>query len=1197
MSDSDDDVFIFRRRQPACAAAPPVPALASPPRTPLTSPAEEEVVTRAFASLSLSAAAPPSALGVAPSLPPSSLLPADGWVEDAKWARLPGAFKLPRKLFDQLYPYQREGVAWMWSLHGESPVAAGSLGRGGEGCAAARPAAGGAKAAGGILADDMGLGKTMQTISFVAGCLHGEVAATALIVLPVSLLPTWQAEFARFAPAVVVHTLHEQGALPARAKLVKRVQDEGGVLLTTYGMVTSTPALFGSEAEGGEEGEEEGGGGGGRGRAAAGRAAALKKVAAILGGAPPVWDLLLLDEGHRVKNPSTATARALRATPARYRLLLTGTPIQNNLDELWALFDFTHCGALLDTRAAFNRTLGNRVTAARDKGASPETRAEGALAMAELIARIGPYLLRREKEKLLAQRAEDGAAGGAPAAAATEGGGAAPPPPPPALGSLQSIAPSAKPATGAASTAMGVMGFKKEVVLWAPLVPAQRALYMGLSSALRRGENEAMEVNGHRGKGNSFVLTAISNLRKLATHPILLVPSKRRVALAAAQAMGVDAEDAAAARLLDVTVGEVGGTGGEGEGEDEGGGEGEEWVPQTPARGGGGGWALPPPPTPPHWGPGPASSQPPPPPVELWSAAALPPAETLVGASGKLRVLVLLLRQAVADGAKVLVFSQYTRTLDVIEVVLRALFALDGEACGVRGLEGGGGSGGGGVRFNRVDGTLRPGERAAAVAAFNADPAISVCLLSTGVGAHGLTLTAATRVVVFDPSWNPAVDAQAVDRAYRVGQSRDVVTYRLITAGTVEEKMYRLQVFKAGLTSTVMGAQQQRQDGYGGGGGDAPRTPAAGGACWESAAAGAGGARRFMTKADLKDLLVMGESSYSETQRMVDAIVAPPPIASREVALHLAALAAPPHAAVSVGLSHHDHLFSLAPEEAAALRAIIKENAAAEKAGATTREATPATPFLGQLRVGRAAARGRPAAGARAPGARAGDAARKKGYTREKEEEEDATDDEEAESNSEEEASEEEEEKKRGAAAQSSEEEEEQKEAPRVFAAVRLKRPPRVSIALHPSAAGTDVGSVLVIDSLDARGGKGGVVVLNDEDAPTAGPRFTPPAAAAAATALSPPSPLMLQSPLQLMGQKRPSQMGARRSVARKSMGIRSAEEEAEYKEFLELQQYLAEIDPEIASARMEEASAIAGLDAKEAVAIIREKNLLAGGL
>ena len=113
------------------------------------------------------------------------------------------------------------------------------------------------------------------------------------------------------------------------------------------------------------------------------------------------------------------------------------------------------------------------------------------------------------------------------------------------------------------------------------------------------------------------------------------------------------------------------------------------------------------------------------------------------------------------------------------------------------------------------------------MADFNADPTIAVCLLSTGVGAHGLTLTAATRVVVFDPSWNPAVDAQAVDRAYRVGQSRDVVTYRLITAGTVEEKMYRLQVFKAGLTSTVMGAQQQRQDGYGGGGGDAPRTPAA----------------------------------------------------------------------------------------------------------------------------------------------------------------------------------------------------------------------------------------------------------------------------------------------------------------------------------------------------------------------------------
>jgi SNF2 family DNA or RNA helicase len=62
------------------------------------------------------------------------------------------------------------------------------------------------------------------------------------------------------------------------------------------------------------------------------------------------------------------------------------------------------------------------------------------------------------------------------------------------------------------------------------------------------------------------------------------------------------------------------------------------------------------------------------------------------------------------------------------------------------------------------------------------------------VGGLGLTLTAADRVIIVDPSWNPAVDNQSVDRAYRIGQSRDVVVYRLMTCGTVEEKIYRRQV-------------------------------------------------------------------------------------------------------------------------------------------------------------------------------------------------------------------------------------------------------------------------------------------------------------------------------------------------------------------------------------------------------------------
>ena len=77
-------------------------------------------------------------------------------------------------------------------------------------------------------------------------------------------------------------------------------------------------------------------------------------------------------------------------------------------------------------------------------------------------------------------------------------------------------------------------------------------------------------------------------------------------------------------------------------------------------------------------------------------------------------------------------------------------------------------------------------------------------LLTTQVGREGLTLTSANKVVIYDPSWNPAEDAQAVDRAYRIGQKQHVVVYRLITCGTVEEKMYRRQIYKSGIIKTSL---------------------------------------------------------------------------------------------------------------------------------------------------------------------------------------------------------------------------------------------------------------------------------------------------------------------------------------------------------------------------------------------------------
>lgn len=888
-----------------------------------------------------------------------------------KYATLPGGFKLPRKLFDALYGYQRDGVSWMWSIHPESPMQAGSLGKNeyNEAAAASAPstaaaaaavAAMGPKIAGGILADDMGLGKTLQVLSFITGCLYGEAAATALVVLPVSLIDTWQQEFARFAPNVSVYVMHDGVTGKQRVKLIRQLQEDGGVLLTTYGLIASSPQLFGATyeleevvsapPEGGEEageggaeeeegqGEEEGqededdgfvrrGKSGKAGHAVRATAApGTRTVRRVLEPAVPdtVWDILVLDEGHKVKNPSTRVAKALRAVPARMRLLLSGTPIQNNLDELWALFDFVACGRLLDTRRVFNSRIANRILKARERKASAVAKKDGAEATAQLMAIIGPYLLRREKERLLnmmqqkplpqlstaayaAAAAAAAAAGNADAMSALsqqmggmalsggraedgEGAGAAP-------------AALAQQEDAGAAGGIGEMGRKKEVVLWAPLAQDQTEMYTAYlgTSTVRTALTAARA--GPRGKGGSegggSLLEAIVTLRKITCHPLLM--GQDLTSALAGQRAAVSSKECVD---LDATVAEgadaAAGVGTPVDGSSQGGTEVSEVEDIAPAG---------------------------------WDATRLPSADVLIQSSGKVRLTALLLRAFAKEGSKVLVFSSSVRMLDILQKVTQQLYRVGPDSLGedsssapaavfcqgrsarmgdvVDEIEGRNGRDVAGLRFVRIDGGYSGQDRAAAVRAFNNDPSIAVALISTGVGSLGLTLTSATRVVIFDPSWNPSVDAQAVDRAYRVGQKKDVVTYRLITAGTIEEKMYRQQVFKSGLNATVMAAR----GGKAGGAGSTSLT-----------------AMRFLSAEDLRDLFKLGPCDYSATARIVDAVAPAPALPSADIARHLLCVTHPPLSTAIVGLSHHDHLFKLQPEDMAALAAAAKAEMAAQKA-------------------------------------------------------------------------------------------------------------------------------------------------------------------------------------------------------------------------------------------------------------------------
>merc|ERR1719412_3135273 len=109
-----------------------------------------------------------------------------------------------------------------------------------------------------------------------------------------------------------------------------------------------------------------------------------------------------------------------------------------------------------------------------------------------------------------------------------------------------------------------------------------------------------------------------------------------------------------------------------------------------------------------------------------------------------------------------------------------------------------------------MDGSTPVGARQPLIDSFNSSDTF-VFLLTTKVGGLGVNLTGASRVVIFDPDWNPSTDTQARERAWRIGQDKQVTIYRLMTAGTIEEKIYHRQIFKQFLVNRVLKDPKQRR--------------------------------------------------------------------------------------------------------------------------------------------------------------------------------------------------------------------------------------------------------------------------------------------------------------------------------------------------------------------------------------------------
>lgn len=225
-----------------------------------------------------------------------------------------------------LRPYQRAGVHWLWRLY--------------------------QLRLGGCLADDMGLGKTLQMIALwllIKRHRHSELPAQKkphLLIVPASLLGNWQNEIRRFAPDLKVWITHASAPRqpdPSREKSEEKAwqkkpdEEQTDVVITTYGTVSRLPWMSAA-----------------------------------------AWDTVVLDEAQSIKNPSAKQTQAIKALSAQVRFILTGTPIENRLADLWSLFDFAAPGLLGSSRAF------------TDYARSPDFNGQ----VRRLVA---PYLLRRLK--------------------------------------------------------------------------------------------------------------------------------------------------------------------------------------------------------------------------------------------------------------------------------------------------------------------------------------------------------------------------------------------------------------------------------------------------------------------------------------------------------------------------------------------------------------------------------------------------------------------------------------------------------------------------------------------------------------------------------------------------------------------------------------------------------------------------------
>ncbi|KAG6841890.1 hypothetical protein C0991_005620 [Blastosporella zonata] len=518
-----------------------------------------------------------------------------------------------------------------------------------------------------------GLGKTIQVISFFAHLKEKGNKGPHLVVVPSSTLENWCREFARFAPTISVQTYYagKEERVELRQTLIdtqrcKSVGDDGWeVLITTYNL-----------AQGDDRDRKF-----------------FRRID---------WDSCVYDEGHVLKNFQSQRYQTLLKFGSNWRLLLTGTPLQNNLQELVSLMNFilpNHFAGSIDSlRTIFKVKGDSKVTLLAQERVSRAKKM------------MTPFVLRRRKDQVLKD-----------------------------------------------------LPNKTERIEWCVMTDLQQSIYQDALQRSRKtileepsieGDSENPTTKGRkppkktartngRTKDKMYLENSsnvLMDLRKAASHPMLFRTLFTDTILSGITKQLLKEPDfKRRGALYDLVK--------------------EDMSVMTDAE------------------------------LQIYCATYKSTRKYLQDEkcyldSGKVQVLLKLLAEYGKEGRKVLVFSQV--------YILQAIFKNNS------------------INYSLLTGNTPVDIRQTLVDEFTEDQSIPVFLLSTKAGGMGINLTAASVVIMFDQDFNPHNDRQAQDRAYRIGQKRDVDVIKLISKGTIEEDMLKLGETKLALDEAVAGDTEEK---------------------------------------------------------------------------------------------------------------------------------------------------------------------------------------------------------------------------------------------------------------------------------------------------------------------------------------------------------------------------------------------------